>query len=115
MNDRVAFGRSAEREAAEFLGNLGYTLITRRFKAKHGEIDLIYLDQETLVFVEVRSSRSSDRRPEDGVGERKLNNLCRAAAEFIALAEDRREIRFDLIAIDSQGLRHHKDILGHRL
>ena len=39
-------GAEAEDRAATYLLGLGYTLVTRRFKAAHGEIDLVALDGE---------------------------------------------------------------------
>src|SRR5580704_16792021 len=115
MDDRKAVGREAEDQAANYLLSLGYTLVTRRYKARHGEIDLVCLDGEELVFVEVKVRRASGYLPEESIGEAKLASLQRAAAEYVASVGESREVRFDIVAIDADGLRHQKNVLGHRL
>lgn len=110
MPDSHRLGRAAEDRAAEYLQGLGYTLVTRRFRVRHGEIDLVALDGEVLVFVEVKARHAPGYVPEESVGERKLAALRRAAAEYLALIEEpEREVRFDLIAIDGDGMRHYAD------
>lgn len=101
-------GRAAEDAAAHYLLGLGYTIVTRRYKARHGEIDLIALDGDLLVFVEVKQRSAPGYRPEDSIGPAKRKALVNAAHQYrLEVAEDlEREIRFDLIAIDRDGLRH---------
>ncbi|HWD39282.1 MAG TPA: YraN family protein [Fimbriimonas sp.] len=115
MSDRKLIGRAAEDQAADFLLSLGYTLVTRRFKARHGEIDLICLDGEELVFIEVKVRRAPGYVPEEAIGEAKLRSLQRAATEYVSAMDEKREVRFDVVAIDREGLRYHRDVLGHRL
>ena len=108
-------GRAAEDAAAEYLLGQGYTLVTRRYKARHGEIDLVALDGELLVFVEVKRRDAPGYIPEASIGQEKRKALFRAGQQYLAeIAESpEREVRFDLIAIDRDGLRHHKDFLSH--
>jgi putative endonuclease len=87
-------------------------LVTRRFKVRHGEIDLICLDGDTLVFVEVKSRWSPGYTPEDSIGPEKARALQRAAEEYMRAMEDERPFRFDLVCIDHDGLRHHKNFLA---
>ncbi|AEF54994.1 YraN family protein [Marinomonas posidonica] len=47
-------GQKAEQEAEAFLCRKGLTFVERNFYCRTGEIDLIFLDQQTYVFVEVR-------------------------------------------------------------
>jgi putative endonuclease len=85
--------------------------VTRRYKARHGEIDLVALDGDVLVFVEVKERRARGYVPEEGVGARKASRLAAAAREYLtAMGEREREFRFDVIAIDADGLRHHRDV-----
>lgn len=103
-------GADAEDRAADFLLGLGYTIVTRRFKAAHGEIDIVALDGSTLVFVEVKLTRTHGAVPEAAVDERKVRRLVWAADEYLHKAgEPDRPIRYDIVAIDSRGLRHHID------
>jgi putative endonuclease len=105
-------GREAEDRAAAHLLNKGYTLITRRYKGRRGEIDLICLDGEQLVFVEVKAWNAPGYSPEEAIGLEKALALRRAADEYLAKVSGDREHRFDLIAIDRKGLRHHVNFLA---
>lgn len=98
-------GSDAEDRAADYLLGLGYTVVTRRYVAKGGEIDLVALDGETLVFVEVKQRSAS--RPEEMVGSLKIARMVTAAKEYVLATGDARPVRYDVIAIDLSGLRHH--------
>jgi putative endonuclease len=78
----------------------------------HGELDIVALDGEVLVFVEVKYRRSG--RAEEAVGATKMRNLQRAAEAYrVEMNEVERAVRYDLIAIDADGLRHHENIAGY--
>ncbi|MDR3691766.1 MAG: YraN family protein [Fimbriimonas sp.] len=109
----VQVGRDAEDRAATYLVEQGYTIVTRRYKVNRGEIDLIALDGETLVFVEVKHRRAPGYTPEESIGAAKIQAIQRAIRQYVAEMEiGEREVRLDLIAIDGEGLRHHRDILA---
>ena len=50
-----ALGADAEARAAEFLQRKGYRVVDRNWTCRGGELDLVCLDGDTLVFVEVRA------------------------------------------------------------
>ncbi len=52
-------GQDAEDQAAIFLSQQKLKLITRNYRCRFGEIDLIMQDGDTLVFVEVRMRNSN--------------------------------------------------------
>ena len=61
---RARIGRRAERCAERFLKAKGLRVLARNYARRTGEIDLVMLDGETLVFVEVRyrgGGRLADR------------------------------------------------------
>lgn len=108
MPDRRRLGSSAEDQAAEYLLKIGYTLITRGFKRGRGEIDLIALDGDTLVFVEVKNRILSEQTPEEAVGREKIERLADAARCYLSdINRPEATCRFDVIAIDLHGLRHY--------
>jgi putative endonuclease len=112
MPDLRGLGAEGEDAAAEFLIGLGYTIVKRRFRGRHGEIDLIALDGDRLVFVEVKTRGAGPYLPEDAIGHHKIRRWKRTATEYLrSVSEERRECRFDVIAIDESGLRHHVDAL----
>lgn len=110
MNSKVSAGRAAEQLGAEFLLNLGYTIITRNYQIRGGEIDLIALDGDELVFVEVRWRR--DDLGEESIGAKKVASLRRAIQTYLREMEDNRLWRCDLIAISPKECRHHRDFLS---
>ena len=50
----IRIGKRAERIAKKYLIRQGLNLIDCNYHCKHGEIDLIMADEQTIVFVEVR-------------------------------------------------------------
>lgn len=96
-------GARGEEEAARFLLRKGYTILQRNYrdKASRTEIDLVALQDECVVFVEVKTG--SDRAfgaPETWVDTRKQKRVAQAASQYIhdnnLYATD---CRFDVIGI----------------
>ena len=105
-------GQAAEDRAADYLVEQGYTIVTRRKKTRSGEIDIVALDGEMLVIVEVKERRAPGLRPEDSIPAFKAQRLLAAASEYLqSVGEPDRDIRFDVIAIDRDGLRHIQNAL----
>jgi putative endonuclease len=113
VSEGQGLGKEAEDRAAEYLLSLGYIVVTRNFRVRGGEIDLICLDGDTIVFVEVKARQSSHYRPEEAIGRHKVLALQRTAQSYLRLMEERRSYRFDVVAIEKGDLRHHKHIFGH--
>lgn len=94
-------GDAGERKATRYLRRKGYRIIARQYSNHIGEIDLIALDGETIVFVEVKTRRSdSAGRPEEAVTQSKQAKLTRTALVYLkknGLLEQR--ARFDVVAI----------------
>ena len=76
----VTKGKYGEDLACEFLKKQDYKILERNFRIRGGEIDIIALDGQTLVYVEVKT-RSSHRfgLPEESVTPWKIKFLERAA------------------------------------
>jgi putative endonuclease len=103
---RHVLGRSGEDAAEERLRTNGYRILDRRFRCSAGEIDIIALDGDTLVFVEVKTRRRGNRHiaPSDAVDWRKRARMVRAARFFLGRhpACDR-PCRFDVIELIGDG------------
>ena len=88
--------------AAEFLQRQGLELLVTNYRYRTGEIDLIMIDDQTLVFVEVKQRRDSQfGRPEEPVDIAKQAKLRRTAASYLQ-RNDRLQswtCRFDVVAI----------------
>jgi putative endonuclease len=98
---RQRLGRRGERMAARYLRRRGYRIVARNYRAAGGEIDLVAMEGETLVFVEVKLRRSTAAgTPEEAVDARKQERLQRAAAAFAArMRAAAHPLRFDIVAI----------------
>jgi putative endonuclease len=101
-----AVGSGAERLVERYLADNGLCLVDRNFYCRFGEIDLIMLDGEQLVFVEVRF-RSAQRRVSARftVDARKRNKIIKTAAMFIVSQPlyANRVMRFDVVGVDQNG------------
>jgi putative endonuclease len=98
---RGLLGRQGEKRAAAFLKQHGIQVLARGVANQFGEIDLVGLDGDTIVFVEVRTRRSLDAgHPAESVTAEKQGRLTRAALAFLKQNRllDRRS-RFDVVAI----------------
>ena len=100
MISRVAQGTAAEDLALHYLEVRGLVLVTRNFRCRTGELDLIMRDGEQLVFVEVRSRRNSRYgTPAESVTRTKQQRLLRAAAFYLQRQHLDLPCRFDVVAI----------------
>jgi putative endonuclease len=91
-------GDRGERAAARYLRRRGLRVLTRGYRVRSGEIDLIARDGETLVFVEVKSRRRG--LPAEAVDREKQRRITLAALHFLRKHRllDVRS-RFDIVAI----------------
>lgn len=55
MNKDHELGKLGEEIIADYIIRLGYKILDRNFECKQGEIDIIALDKEELVFIEVKT------------------------------------------------------------
>lgn len=99
--DHLRRGELGERAARQHLKKLGLKFLTANFKSKRGEIDLVFRDQDCLVFVEVKTrSDESWTRPAAAVNARKKRLLSLTAMDYLKLLEDSRvKIRFDIVEV----------------
>lgn len=88
----------------------GYTLLTRRYKARHGEIDIVAMDGDTLVFVEVKMRSGFFELPEDSVTSMKIDRFQQAVAEYFeSTGTPEVAARYDLVGVSPTGIKHYKD------
>lgn len=108
MSDLRRVGGEGEREAADYLVGKGYTIVTRNFHSRRGEIDLVALDGDQLVCVEVKFRRTRGTPAEAAFDQRKVERLMAAMEDYLVAVElPERSVRYDLVAIDPDGVRHH--------
>jgi putative endonuclease len=95
------FGNIGEDYAADYLVKQGYTVLERNWTTGHKEIDLIAMHEDILIFVEVKTRRSSRfGHPEEAVSEKKAQLIVTAAQEYMQHCSiPYKDIRFDIIAL----------------
>ncbi len=94
-------GKWGEDCASSFLESKGFKIFDRNVRTPAGEIDLIALDNETLVFVEVKTRSHLDAGyPEEAVTEEKLEHMIDSAENWLQdHPEYENNWRLDVIAI----------------
>src|SRR3989442_1218492 len=94
-------GELGERAAKKHLRKLGLKFLTANFRSDRGEIDLVFRDDDCLVFVEVKTRSSEDwTRPAAAVNARKRRLLSRTALDYLKrLKLPPVKIRFDTVEV----------------
>lgn len=116
---RHHLGRDGERRAEKFLCKSGMRVVARRVATPAGEVDLLMLDGDCVVFVEVKTR--SDRRaadPEDAITADKRRRVLLAAEHVLHRRRwEDRPCRFDVVVVVGAAddaapeLRHYPDML----
>ena len=88
----------------------GFDILARRFRARRGEVDLIALEGNVLVFVEVKTRATREYGdPWEFVGWEKQQSLRLAGEEFIARYDlGQYAYRFDVVAVVAPGTRNQE-------
>jgi len=94
-------GELGELAAKEHLRQLGLKFLLANHRSERGEVDLIFRDQDCLVFIEVKT-RSSEAwtRPAAAVNARKRRLLTLTALDYLRLLRNPPiKIRFDIVEV----------------
>lgn len=101
LTSHLTRGRRAERHAERHLRRQGLTTVTRNYARTTGEVDLIMLDAEQLVFVEVRyRGPGAWSPPLESVDRAKQRRIARTCELFRRDHPEHRfrSVRFDVVA-----------------
>lgn len=103
---RQRIGRAAEALVAARLAKAGWRVLERNARTRFGELDVVALDGDALVFVEVKAGRSGSRfgpeRPILAVDRRKQLRVRRLATAWMSERRDApryAQIRFDAVGV----------------
>lgn len=117
-SSRAERGRYGEDLAERYCRKeLGYRILTRNWRSKRDELDLVCMDGEVLVFIEVRS-RAKEALVSGfaSVGTRKKKILQRACKSYLKeLKNPPKHFRFDIIDVsleeETEGVvRHYANV-----
>jgi putative endonuclease len=97
----LAHGQLGELAAKRHLKQLGLKFLTANFQSRRGEIDLVFRDNDCLVFVEVKTRSCDDwARPAAAVNARKRRLLSKTALDYLRLLKNPPiRIRFDIVEV----------------
>jgi putative endonuclease len=106
-------GKWGEQEGTQYLLEQGYQILFNNWRAERGDIDIVALDKNCLVFIEVKGGSSEKYGPPElRITENKKRQLRKLASLFLAGEEvkkiDFQECRFDVLVVD--GNRHKYNV-----
>jgi len=101
MGQHLRTGKLGEQMAAAYLQEAGYQILERNYRCPFGEIDIIAREDDTLVFVEVKSRRSENfGLPQLAVGPDKQRRISKISLYYLQSHRlDAENVRFDVVAI----------------
>lgn len=105
-DDRKKVGNAVEKMVKGRLEAAGYVHLDSNWRYGHGELDLVMLDHDELVFVEVKARRTDFAgRAEEGVSKKQAGILLRTAEMYTVLHPDveGKIWRIDLVAVTLAG------------
>ena len=102
---RHSLGKAGEDLACRELRRRGYDILHRRYRTRHGEIDIVARHRRTIVFVEVKARSGQEfGGSAAAVTALKQHRVARMATEYLA----RQHLldcpcRFDVVTVDFLG------------
>lgn len=99
--ERISLGKRGEDIAVEHLRSKGFHILARNYRRKSGEIDIICKDDDTYVFVEVKTRKDTGfGHPTEAVNSRKQLQICRTALHYLSSNNLlNQSVRFDVIGV----------------
>lgn len=94
-------GSKGEKEAKDFLISNNYEIIKTNFHSPYGEIDIIAQDDETLVFIEVKTRSTDLDSALNSISISKRKKISKTASYFLSKNHSLEDMftRFDVIII----------------
>jgi putative endonuclease len=99
--ERLSLGKFGEDLAFKEIKGLGYKRIIRNYRCPLGEVDLIAIDGDTLVFIEVKTRKGrSLAYAKEAVNDRKRRQLSKVALSYMKSNKlNGAKARFDVVAV----------------
>ena len=108
MKSTIQSGAEGESKAVDFLKQKGWKIVSQNYRYKRGELDIIGLDKDVLVFVEVKYRKNNTFGfPEDFVSKHKMGMVRKTAMNYIYTENWQKDIRFDIVSITGNELPEH--------
>ena len=97
----MTLGEEGEEIATQYLLAKGYSILTRNYRTRSGEIDIIAMSKKTIVFAEVKTRTSvAFGYPAEFVTRPKQHKLLKAALYYLhSCGQDDALARFDVLEV----------------
>lgn len=100
MSRTQQVGGLGERAAAELLINKGYEIVDRNFRSRYGEIDIIAVLAQYIVFVEVKTRKAQSMASGmEAVDRKKQRKIVKTAMQYLSEHQTNLQPRFDVISV----------------
>ena len=113
----VKTGKEYEKKAATYLMAQGMKLIIQNFRCRHGEIDIIGIHENCLVFVEVKYRSNLGRgAAEEAVGVNKQKKICYTSDYFRIIYKQYQnlQVRYDVIAVNGNHIQWYQNAFHYQ-
>lgn len=96
----MAVGRLGEDAACRYLEDNGFSIATRNWRTRQGELDIVARRGDVTAFVEVKARRGTGfGEPEEAVTREKAQRIRRLASEYLTSEGGSPVVRFDVISV----------------
>ncbi len=100
---RINLGRYGEELACEFLKLHSYKILTRNYRTRFGEIDIIAKSNNIFVFLEVKTKTDTDfGTPAEMINKKKQQKLKKLALAYLQeqeLSPEEKSFRIDVVSV----------------
>jgi putative endonuclease len=96
-------GKDGEAFAQEFLSAKGYKILQLNYRTKVGEVDVVALDGDTVVFIEVKTRQEDGWDAFEAVHKHKQAKIRRVAQQYLIDKYGTEDVsaRFDVLGVRS--------------
>lgn len=103
MKKNITTGKLGEDIAAQYLSKKGFKVLERNWRySRCGEIDIIAVDQKTLVFIEVKTrSTINYGHPSEAINKTKIDKIRTLAGIYLS---ENPKIKFNQYRFDAIGI-----------
>ncbi|MDR2658799.1 MAG: YraN family protein [Spirochaetaceae bacterium] len=109
LNSKKLTGSRGEDRAAAFLEEAGFRIVGRNVRSVEGEIDIVAIDGDVLVFVEVKTwTAYAIENLEYSINSKKQHRIIETSKYFLENHREYRDmsIRFDVVFIQADAITH---------
>ncbi len=102
-------GDWGEQLALNYLNSMGVQVLHQNWRSGHCELDIVGVENNTLVFYEVKVRKFGNPTDVfDAITDNKMQNLAKAASDYMETYNFKGEVRFDLLGFTYFDDRNYK-------